>query len=269
MRIVYWSPLSGQSGTTSNIMATSIMSILKLKKKVLLINAQHDKHSMENALIGFMSSEMLEDIGIDVLLRNMKINQVNADTIKNASFSFFGEQLDFLPGTTKEKNQFEKDMLQSFNRILDIANSIYDYVFIDIGSGMNEINIKVIDVAEQVVVNLPQSRVPIESFMREDNPLTIHKDKFIYLIGNYNCNSRYNIKNLVRSFHDFKGKISAIPFNVDYLDAISDSEVIRFIQKNNIISHGKNKFFIKEVDKAVKLIGKKKGGSETCRSPQT
>jgi len=269
VKTVYWSPLSGQSGTTSNIMATSIMSILKLKKKVLLINAQHDKHSMENALIGSGSLEMLEDIGIDVLLRNMKINQVNADTIKNASISFFGEQLDYLPGTTKEKNQFKKDMCQLFIRILDIANSLYDYVFIDIGSGMNEINKKIIDAADLVVVNLPQSRVPIESFIREENPLGINKDKFIYLIGNYNCNSRYNIKNLVRSFHDFKGKIVAIPYNVEYLDAISDSEVIRFMQKNNIISHGKNKTFIKEVEKAVKLIEKKKGGSEVCRSPQT
>jgi len=235
------------------------MMALTKKSKILLVNAQHQKYNMERALLstnGFM--EHLEDIGIDVLFRNQMVNNITPDTIKNAAISYYSEHLHFIPGTTKGNLlQYNQNLKDLFPAIYETSEKIYDFVFIDAPDGYGEATQMLLNESDCIVVNLPPYKPVIDDYF---NKYHLPSEKLLYLIGRYDRNSRYNIRNLVRSFNSMRNKIAAVPYNVGFMDALSDAEIIRYLQKNYIEPVGDNEYFIKEVEKAGNLINKKRKG---------
>ncbi len=250
---MFWSPVTGQSGTTSNLLVIAMMMAFVKKSKVLVINLQPANYSMERALLSTRYMEQMEGIGIDMLIRSLIINELNEETIKNASLNFFGEQLHIVPGTTKDLLTFRRDILNLFPAILKKVDKLYDFVFVDAPSGFNDELQMLLYESDRMVINLPQYKPVIDDYF---NGQPITENKSLYLIGKYDRNSRYNLKNLGRSIPYMKNKITAIPHNIGYLDSLSDAEVIKFLQKNYIEPMGENEIFLKEVEKAVNLIYK-------------
>ncbi|WMJ87536.1 hypothetical protein [Anaerocolumna sp. MB42-C2] len=264
MKIVFWSPLAGHSGTTGSMLAIALLSCLKLKKSVYLLHNQFMDRSMEKAIFDAETSDMYEDIGIDSLARNIKVSPLTEDIINDSSMSLYNNMIHILPGTTKENRYlFEKDISLTFPAIVNSINSFYDFIFINLAAGENEYSNKIMEDADIIVVTFAQDKNMIDKYFSGNH---LPEDKTLYLIGKYNCNSRYNLKNLERCYPLLRNKTEVIPYDVGFMDAMADGKVMQYILKNLFNYKGdNNQNFLKKINKAVDLLfaNKKKAGEIT------
>jgi hypothetical protein len=264
LKIAFWSPKAGQTGTTSNLLAIAVATALTTNKNIYLTQFHFADQSMENALLGTeVSGDMFENIGLDSFVRNLKIAELNQETIHNASLSFLGHRLNLLPGTTKENEPlFVSGISQVLTTVIHAIDKQCDIVFMDAPPGKNEVAEKILEEADCIIVNLKQSKVLLRSYFLEYH---LPEEKVMYVIGSYHADSRYNLKNMVRSFRALHNKTAVIPFNIDFMDAIADGKVLNYMVKNKI--HCKkecNVLLMKEIEKAVDIIMKRyEDGGET------
>lgn len=258
MKIVFWSNVHGQSGTTSNLMAIAVMSTLLYQYKNLVTQTHFNMNNLEVPLVSTSSKadkEFFMDLGIDALARCIKSAPLDADVFESCSISLLDKQLNLLPGTTKDNREiFENDISKTIFGILQAASKYHDFVFIDTNSGKNELTMKIIKDSDIVIVCLNQNKSMLEDYSRN---YEIQDKKVFYLIGNYDYHSRYNLHNLRKCFSWLKNDNSAIiPYNTEYMDAQSDGQVISYLLKNmDCDKDDNNSYFINQVKLAVnKLI---------------
>jgi hypothetical protein len=254
LKIAFWSPVPGQSGVTSNMLAIAVMSSVILKKNTLLLHNHFSDKSLEKAVFGKDTGiDMFEDIGLDSLSRNIKISELNEEIINNSSISLYNNRIHILPGTTKEnKHLFESELLQTLPSIINSIDKFYDLVFMDLVPGAKEISKKMKEEADLIVVNLPQNKNIIDDYFSK---YLLPKNKTLYLIGKYNGNSRYNLTNLERSYHILKNKTTVIPYNVEFMDALVDGKLMNYTMKSMVNGKGEdNLIFMKKAKQAVDLM---------------
>jgi cellulose biosynthesis protein BcsQ len=259
---MFWSPRDG-SGVTTNMLITGIMLAWKERKKVALINAEIKNHDLEIYLIPInaKNSNILENTGIDVLTRSVLLNNLDINSIKNAAQSFYSDNLQIISGTLKtDMGDYRYDMMSPLVKIIEEMEKGYDHIFVSAPNGFNEVaeNLKL--VVDRVIVNLPQNKHEIEHYFKKYHTVMKEKDLF-FMVGNYDKDSKYNLRNLERLYKPLKNKITAIPYNTDLKDAISESSVIQYLQKN-IDVEGENQSFINEVQRVSNLIIKRGGEIE-------
>ncbi len=254
--------MHGQTGTTSNLLATAVLSTLQYQLKNIVTQTHFNLNNLEAPLVATsdtIAKEYFMDVGIDALARNIKSSPLDGDIIENCSISLLNKQLNLLPGTTKNNRDiYESDMGKTIINILHAVDKYYDIVFIDTNSGRSELTMKILQNVDLIIVNLSQNKSSLDDYAM--NYHLVGK-KIFYLIGNYDCNSKYNLKNIQRHYKWLKNNNSAvIPYNTEYMDAQSDGKVIQFIIKNmNCDKDDSNAYFIREVKIALKKIMKHVG----------
>lgn len=256
MKIAFWSNVHGQTGTTSNTIAIAIMETLIYKEMNAIIQSHFNLNILEHSLIGRNLNGIENfDIGIDALSRDIKFMPLNEQTILNASISLLNKQLNLIPSTTKKNREiYEKDMSNVFNHIIEEIQKHHDNIFIDVCAGKNILSTSIVKESDIVVINLSQNKSIIDEFF---NNYQLENKKVIYLIGNYNCDSKFNIKNLINLYpnHFNKKNLLFIPYNVEFLDAQNSGNVIQFFLKNIYCDKkDKNYYFIESVRNVTQLI---------------
>lgn len=260
---VFWSPKEG-SGTTSSMLLIGIILAWKLKKKVILLNTAFQNHDMEKYLIPVSHKNMgaIENTGVDVLLRSMRLRELNVQNIENSALSLYSGNLQVIPGTFKiSEAEYCNDMMKFLPSILEELNNLYDYVLIDTPCGRNDVSEALKRKADRIIVNLSQCRHVIGEYFDQyhtESPELPGKQDNLYMIGSYDKDSAYNIKNLERLYKPLKKRITAVPYNTDLKDAISDAAVIEYLQKN-INVEGENQNLIQELLKVSNQIIEKGG----------
>jgi hypothetical protein len=206
---------------------------------------------MERAMLGKVTGqELFEDIGLDSLLRNIKTAELSEDFIHNSVISLNNNAIHLLPGTIKENRQmFEAELLVSMPSILNSINQYYDLVFMDLVPGANELSGRMMEEADVIAVNLTQDKNIMDDYFSRYH---LPEEKTFYLIGKYNENSRYNLTNLVRTYHCLNHKTAVIPYNTEVMDAVIDGKLINLIRKDLVNGKGdENHYFIKKAKQAV------------------
>lgn len=267
MKITFWSPVHGQPRTTSNLLVTALYSTLHYNMTNIITQTNFDMNNLEAPLVGTKTNqyEFFQDVGIDALARSIKSAPLDKENFYNCSISLLNKRLNLLAGTTKSNQEFfENDMEKVINKILKSAEQYYDIVFIDTNSGKNGFTMQVLEKSDLVVINLSQNISIINNFFNE---YEFDPKKTFYLIGNYDRNSRNNIRNLRKQYKLLNSSNSSvIPYNTEFLDAQSDGQLIDFITRNiGVTKLDGNKYFMDKVAEASKKILKKagwKGGIE-------
>lgn len=253
--IVFWSTLHGQA-CSSNMLAAAIMIALKNNVRALMTQTHYNLNNMEKPLMGKVTEkEFYRDTGIDALMRCLKSAPLTEEIINNCTTTIVKQHLNLLVGT-KQANRliYETDTEKSILKILREAVKYYDFVFVDTNSGRGTISSAVLGQADVIVLNLKQNTDMIDNFFHGN--YSIEKEKVFYLFGAYDKNSKYSIKNIRRKYKDISSKNSGIiPYNIEFADAISDGNVLRYIEKN-ILSDDENESygFLYEVFESAKKI---------------
>lgn len=161
--IVSWSPVHGQSGTTSNIAALASMFALKYQTRNLITHTQLTYSSLES----LFGKEILEggfEGGMTALERLAKSHLLKTEAVMDYTESIYNGRLDILGGTKQpESNQELVEIL------ITILRDAYDIVWIDAHSGgYNNLSLGLLESADIVLVNLPQNRFVLDRFFLRD-----------------------------------------------------------------------------------------------------
>lgn len=261
MKIVFWSPYHGQAGTTSNILAISLIAGMVNKKRVILTQTQFDMNNLEAPLVGANSKnkeslEYFRGTGIDALLRSYKASPLSLSDIENCCISFEGTNLSLLPGSSKtNKIHFDTEMENSIRGLFSHIEKFYDIIFVDVSSGVSPLSVKIIKQCDLLVINLSQNIGVVNNYLA--NPVEGIKGEVFYLFGNYDPNSKYNLSNLRRKNLKKidKNGSGAVPYNTSFLDAQNDGVVIDFLRDNLRTSKSDaNKYFIERITSSTNKI---------------
>lgn len=259
MVIANYSPQHGQTGATSNMLAIILALVLTEEQNILVMQSHFKMNNLEASLLKkpkqTLAVDPFDDYGMDSLIRNKNMTALDKQLIENSSYSFLDGKLQLLPGTRKVSGEdYEKESSVLLD-IMETAKECYDQVFIDVSSRESELTNQILNTADLVIVNLCQNQQVLETFFSSER---IDLPNKLYLFGNYDCRSRYNITNLLHQFRGLdKKKTLPIAYCVGYRDAIWDADVIRFFQKNlQGKKTNKNDTFIKNVSAAAKYIRK-------------
>jgi hypothetical protein len=259
--------MHGQAGTTSNILATSLISGIYFRKKLVLTQTQLNFNNLEAPLVGAnsydeSSKNFFREVGIDTIIRCFKAAKLDKETVDNCCISLDNTNMLLLPGSSKtNKETFDHEMETVMSNLLKAIETVYGLIFIDISSGQNPLSLKLVVEADLVVVNLSQNMNKTnEYFMKYADSMPT--EKLFYLFGKYDCKSKFNINNIRRKYHKYitPANSGVIPYNTGYLDSQVDGNTVDYIRKNlNCTKTDENAYFIMKAksatEKVLKLAG--------------
>lgn len=273
MKIAFWSSARGRSGVTSNLACISIATAMKYSYKSLLIENHYQRNKLGNILryqwAGLEREENyhFKHIGIDYIInqfsnrrydgrRNQFIyntNQSTAKVIKEAALEILDNTLYYIPASYQfNQHTFDYNLNGNIKEILDAAEKFADLIYIDTSNHNNLSSKVILDEVDLVVVNLIQNASMIQSFF--DNYSSI-QNKCVFLVSNYNKNSKLNLNKISKTNSIYKPNIAAIPYNIEYQEAVSRGTVVEFLVRNYTCGRkNPNYSFIREVKKAAVMI---------------
>jgi cellulose biosynthesis protein BcsQ len=233
MIVAFWSNVHGQPRTTSNMVAVAVAIASGYNQKCLLTQTHFNLNNLEPCILGSRENnkDVFTDIGLDGLASVLKLRAIDQKTIDNYSIPLINKTLSLLPGTTaRNRKAFVNDMGMTISMLLTEINKYYDFLFVDVNSGADELSRLILKQADLVVVNLCQNKSVLDNYMSDQS---LSDKKKMYLLGNYDRNSTYNLHNLKLMYKQFaRKKTGVIPYHIPFMDAQSDGNVIKYLKKN-------------------------------------
>lgn len=263
MVIANYSPQHGQTGATSNMLAILLLMVLKYDQNVFVLQSHFKMNNLEGALVKKLSQpamDSLDEYGMDSLIRNRNVANLDKKLIDYSCHSFLDGRLQLLPGTTMISEEIYRQESSILLDVLKAARSCYDQVFIDVTSSDSELTNQILQEADLVLVNLCQNTQVLDNFFLGEKTALPNK---IFLFGNYDKRSRYNLTNLRFEYRELdKKRTFPIEYCTGYRDAMWDAEIISFFRRNlDLKKSHKNYAFIQSIERAAKEILKyQKGG---------
>jgi CO dehydrogenase nickel-insertion accessory protein CooC1 len=263
MHVVFWSPVTGQTGATSSLAAIALTAVYRSKKKVLLTQSHFGNRELEEVLLGSnQTDEIYHNIGVDALIRLIRTQNLTdgaeaAQIMKDYIMNLGKGGLDLLCGTRNHYGvELEEELVKYLPFIYNRLKEEYDLVLTDSSSGNNRLSQSLWKEADILVVTLNQNITVIRNTLKEYQfPL----GKTIFLLNNYQSSSAYNLRNLEKHYNEFKGRLYEIPHLTAFMDAVSDRDLINFYLKNMTLSkQGEREAFFQKVFKLTEVLLREK-----------
>lgn len=264
--VTFWSNGREQTGKTLSIAAICTHLAIEHNYRILVISTGHQDKNLDNCFwqprkmkknLGLFgpNNNIGMDEGVSGLVKVMRSNKLSPDIITNYTKTIFKDRLEILQtckGSTNEYNEVRK----YYPDIINLANSYYDLVFVDLDKEtQDDISDTIMVNSNLVVVNLSQRLSSINNFMelREKQPILKSK-KTLLLIGRYDKFSKYNIKNISRYLGE-RNKVSTIPYNTLFFEACEEAKVPDlFLSLRKMEEDDRNGFFLAEVKRTAENI---------------
>lgn len=262
----FWSIAHGQPGNTSNTAALGALIGLEYDIRTLITQTNFEGSTLEAA---FTKSNELRlggiyengDIGIDALARLARAKKLHPESIKDKTIILEKHRLDLLIGTMNPYEGLYENLSEVVQPIFQYAKEYYDVMLLDLHSGSrNSLTNSLLDSSDLIVVSLCQNRALLDRFFsRKDWREALNHRPVMFLLGQYDPDSKYtaaNIQRLYRDVCDFKASpIYTIPYCSDFKDAINDKDLMGWFRRNrNLNKKHQNYVFFQEVRKAAKAI---------------
>lgn len=169
-----------------------------------------------------------DDSGIDALVRRAETSGLNEENFSNCVSPTVQTEraLDIIDSS--KNDGFEEDITSRFHivhEILDVASTMYDYIFI-VSNSMNKTLTKYVGEVSNRVVGVVRQTNAIA-------PIKVNKDaedKYFFLVGDYEQESAYNARFLKKSYG--VKHLYVMPHNVKYRDASIQGQLVRFAMRN-------------------------------------
>ncbi len=264
--VTFWNDGREQTGKTLSIAAISTYMAVEHNYRILIISTGYRDDTLNQCfwkekkvkrnfgLFGPNTNEILEE-GIVGLAKVVKSNKLSPENITNYTKIIFKDRLEVLQGFRGETSDYD-ELEKTYPDIINLANSYYDLVFIDLDNEMNSsIREMILANSDLIVANISQRLTSIDRFMetREKTPI-LNSKKTLLLIGKYDKFSKYSIKNITRYMGE-KNKVSTIPYNTLFFEACEEAKLpdlifnLRKIDEEDI-----NGFFLSEVKRTSENI---------------
>lgn len=260
--ITFCSNETKETGQTMSLAATAAYMAIEHNYKILVISTDFNDLSLENCFWEYDKIRKASTIkkdekvgiesGIEGLIKALISNRTSNEIIRNYSRIVLKDRLDILLAPTTKVYQEYIQIAESYTDILQAAKRYYDLIFVDLSKKMpRKVAAEILKLSDILVINMTQRLKTINDFMelRETNDFYQRKNVML-LMGRYDKNSKYNIKNVTRYLKE-KKMISVVPYNTLYLEAASEGGIIEFMLKAKNVTDelDSNNIFIKELKK--------------------
>lgn len=267
MKIAFFGNANGGSGVTSNLACISVVSALEYASKAVLIENHNQKNKLENVLRYNMASYHLREeidyhfkhIGMNYIInqiskkRSSPRDETVSQLIQEASVEILNNYLYYIPQTHENNSYtFDYDLYGNIQDILKALDDFADITYIDTSCSNNLSTKIILDTADLIVVNLLQNVSDIEYFFKNYSSIL---SKCVFLISSYHKESSLNIHNISKKNLINKSSIAAIPYNVEYQDAVLKGTIVEFLFCNFACKRtSPNYAFVRAVRNAAYMI---------------
>lgn len=267
MKIAFWSNAQDSIGVTSNLACISVASVFAYSYKTVLMENHLQKNKLENLLFYDLASRKKElqhhssqeRFGYRYMINYMDyMNEEenyksSKEVIKGASLEILNDSLYYLPlDYIQNSNTFDYSLYGSIRFILNKLDEFADITYIDTSNHNNLSSKIILEEADLIVVNFIQNKSLIIHFF-ENYSSILHK--CVFLISNYHKNSKLDLNTISKEYLIDPSHIVAIPYNIEYQEAVLQGTVVEFITRNyKCQKKNPNYRFVYEVKKAVKMI---------------
>lgn len=262
MKVAFWSNSSGRAGTTSNMACMSILCAMLERKRTIMFENHYNLNDLEQAFIqgrDKRSNLLKEELsyydprGMEGLIRRVHSNYTYKDIMEDVSLKFLDNLLYYLPKSSQVNHEyFEFELNQVIKQLLALLNHSFDLVFIDTAPSHMLSTKLILEASDLVVVNLCQNKTVLDHFFSNYQSLI---EKSVFLVGNYQEQSQYNLSSIRRRYQISKEKLGAVPFNFEFSDAISSGTAVEYVMRNlSCKRQDENYFFMSEVKKSAAII---------------
>ncbi len=264
--VTFWGNNKEHVGKTLSAVAVATHMAIEHNKKILLISTSLNDETIENCFfeqnkkttknIGLFGQNANSSIqsGIEGLDRIVRSNKFTANLITDYTKIIFKDRLELLLGFEGQESEY-KQIAESYIQIIELANTYYDFVFVDLATVMPiPLQDEIIKMSDLVVATLSQRLRAINNFLdiKTKNPL--FKDpKVLLLIGRYDKFSKYTSKNITRYLGE-RNQVLTLPYNTQYFEAAEEGKVADLFLKFRKIEDERNSFFISEVNRLSENI---------------
>lgn len=257
MNVVFWSPFAGSAGVSSTMMAIALSTAIHHKIACSVTQLQFENSGLLNTI--FQTEDRteisyFENTGIDSLIRTANSGGITKDDVLNSSFSFIEKRLNVFSKTgSVDKRMYNDDLLKGMEGIFSALNDTFKINFIDTPAGENECAKKALELADTVVVCLPQSQWRIDDYFKRPQI-----DKAFYVFSDYDSAQYLNYSNLLWKYRKVlqTNKSGVVPHCSGYANECNRSHVISYFMVNEKCKKtDPNYTFITEVNRvAGKLL---------------
>ena len=269
MKIVFWSPVHGQTRQSSNMLVLALMLTMKQKYRTLITQTQFRMNDLEDAVIGRavtkeMREQFYQDMGIEAVGRCIKHKRLEKEDLENCCIQVLTKpELMLLPGAQSGTYEIHYELLnEMLLYVLRQSEQYFDYVLADTNPGADRISRQLLESAEAVVVSLSQNLGVLDAFF-ENYPKELLGKKVFYLFGSYLADSCYNLHNLRFRYRQLRRENSGvIPMNVGFMDAVSAGKTVDFLEANMESEPGDTNYaFVSEVERVSEALLRLIGGA--------
>lgn len=266
--VTFWGNSKEHVGKTLSAVAAATQIAIEHNKRILLVSTSFKDDTLRNCffeedtkigknlgIFGPNTNNIAMQSGIEGLDRIVRSNKVTPDIITDYTKIVFKDRLEILLGYDGEK-EYYGEILESYEKIIELANRYYDLVFVDLDTAIPErIKNDIMRKSDLVVVTLSQRLNALNNMiqMKENNPI-FNDPKVLLLIGRYDKFSKYTSKNITRYLGE-KNQVLTLPYNTQYFEACEEAKVPdMFLKLRKIDSDDRNAFFISEVKRLSENI---------------
>lgn len=262
--ISFWSNGKGETAKTSSIAAIATFLAIHHNYRILILDTKHNSYSYQDCywkeestikLINNDSGRTNIASGISGLVKAILSNKTSPEIITNYTKIVFKDRLEVLTDSNIMKEDYDINK-SAFKEIVKIASKYYDLVFVDIDSELDGYTQNsLLEVSDIIIASLSQKLRKINEFIKLKKENVIFSEKTVIpLLGRYDKNSKYNVKNVSRYMKE-KQTIFAIPYNTLFFEACNEGEVADyFIKFRKINPKDKNALFINSVKETAERI---------------
>ena len=248
-----------ETGQTISISAIATAMAIEHNYKILLFSTEFMDKTLENCfwnsnnrVKGLFTKANVMDVsnGLEGLVRTFASNRASGDTIRSYTKPVLRDRLDILQAPKTVDFKEYMNVSSYFSQIIDVANSVYDIVLVDLSKKIPKQNRdKVLNISDLVVVNFNQNMTSINRFLKlKQNNEFYRKSNVLLNIGRYNPNSKYSNINVARYLKE-KNIPMVVPYNILLADECSEGKIIDYFLKVQRMEGYDNKdtYFVKQL----------------------
>ena len=266
MKIAFWCREPNSLSLCAALAGIAYTAAVCYGQRSLVLHSGFNCHELENAFVEQSETLLIReelayfyDSGIDLILNRLKFEGLGNTGIKEQMLELKKGLLYYLPGSSRSSREiYEEAFFEKGREALDLLEQMYGMVFIACGGDIDlEVNRLVIEKSDVLVVLCEQ--LPSYNKTLSEELLNIDKDK-MFLVGMYDKESKYTVKNIRKELQIKKDGIGVIPYCIACRDALTDGSFISFMEKNIRSTKKEGLFyFVDEIKQATEKILRKAG----------
>lgn len=265
LKIAFWSNTPGQAGTTSNLVGVALTASIAYHYRTVIVQSQYGLYNLDSALMERGKDDLIREEfsyyyenGIDYLIKKSIMNGITPEDMRQGCVEIVRDSAYYIPATMKTgKEIYQENMRQHLRTIVEAADEFADLTFIDAGCGINDVSARIFEAADLIVVNFNQNCRAMDHFFQSYQNFS---EKLVFLLGSYDSDSAYNVKNVKRLYRIESGSLGVVPYNVGFQDAFGEGKIVRFLKSNfNCRQHDRNYYFMRELKASSDMILKRAG----------